>query len=373
VVGTGSSAIQAIPVLAREAARLFVFQRTPNYSVPAHNAPLVPEMQREWKANYGEYRRRAAATRNAILYVLNDKSALAAGEDERQEVYETRWQAGGIPFMASFNDLILNKESNETAAEFVRGKIREIVHDPAVAALLTPRDYPIGTKRICVDTDYYATFNRDNVTLVDVRRSPIEAITPDGLRTADAEYALDCIVFATGFDAMTGTLLSMDIAGRQGQTLREAWADGPRSHLGLMVAGFPNLFTITGPGSPSVLSNMMVSIEQHVEWIRDCLAFLRSRGLRTIEPTDEAQAAWVEHVRDVGERTLYPQANSWYVGANVPGKPRIFMPYIGGVPVYRRRCEEIAANGYEGFALRTGPEPSVRAGAAMERDRSPAL
>jgi cyclohexanone monooxygenase len=214
---------------------------------------------------------------------------------------------------------------------------------------LTPRDYPIGTKRICVDTDYYETFNRDNVTLVDVRKAPIEAITPTGPRTGEAAYVLDSIVFATGFDAMTGTLLAMDIAGRSRRTLREAWADGPRSYLGLMVAGFPNLFTITGPGSPSVLSNMMVSIEQHVGWVRDCLAHLQVHDINLIEATPEAEEGWMEHVREVGERTLYPRANSWYVGANIPGKPRTFMPYIGGVPVYRRRCEEIAARGYEGF------------------------
>ncbi len=220
-----------------------------------------------------------------------------------------------------------------------------------MAELLTPRDHPIGTKRICIDSGYFETFNRENVTLVDVRSAPIEAITPEGLRTTDKEYGLDSIVFATGFDAMTGTLLAMEITGRGGKALREVWEDGPRSHLGLMVAGFPNLFTITGPGSPSVLSNMMVSIEQHVTWIRDCLAHLRARGIGTIEATDEAEEAWIAHVREVGERTLYPQASSWYMGANIPGKPRIFMPYIGGVPVYRRICEEIAAEGYKGFRL----------------------
>jgi cyclohexanone monooxygenase len=349
VIGTGSSAIQAIPLLARQAGHLVVFQRTPNYSVPAHNHPLTPEFQRAWKAAYDEHRRRARETRNGILTSPNDVPALAVDEEERQRVYEARWQAGGIPFMAAFNDLILNEEANVTAAEFVRAKIRSIVRDPVVAELLTPRDYPIGTKRICVDTDYYETFNRDNVTLVDVRKAPIEAITPTGPRTGEAAYVLDSIVFATGFDAMTGTLLAMDIAGRSRRTLREAWADGPRSYLGLMVAGFPNLFTITGPGSPSVLSNMMVSIEQHVGWVRDCLAHLQVHDIAQIEATPEAEEAWMEHVREVGERTLYPRANSWYVGANIPGKPRTFMPYIGGVPVYRRRCEEIAARGYEGF------------------------
>jgi cyclohexanone monooxygenase len=352
VIGTGSSAIQAIPVIARQAARLLVFQRTPNYSVPARNRPMAPGYERDWKARYAEHRRRALEMRTAILVGLNDKPALEASEAERTREYEARWQAGGLPFMAAFNDLILSKQANDTAAEFVRGKIRAIVRDPAVADLLTPKDYPIGTKRVCVDTDYFDTFNRDNVTLVDVRRAPIESITAEGLRTRDETYALDSIVFATGFDAMTGALLAIDIAGRGGRTLRESWADGPCANLGLMVAGFPNLFTITGPGSPSVLSNMIVSIEQHVEWIADCLAYLRARGLATIETTADAEAAWVAHVREVGDRTLYPQANSWYMGANIPGKPRVLMPYIGGFPVYRRKLAELAASGYPGFRLR---------------------
>ena len=351
VVGTGSSAIQAIPVIARQARHLTVFQRTPNFSVPAQNRPMTPGYQQAWKENYPERRQRAMAVRNAILYVLNDKSALDASEEERRREYEARWEAGGIPFMAAFNDLILNKQANDTAADFVRAKIRSIVRDPAVAELLTPKDYPIGTKRICVDTDYFDTFNRNNVTLVDVHKVPIEAIMPDGLRTRAAAYRLDSIVFATGFDAMTGTLLAMEITGRGSRLLREKWATGPLTYLGLMTAGFPNMFMITGPGSPSVLTNMIVSIEQHVDWIAACLAQLRGRNLATIEATGEAEEAWVAHVREVGERTLYPQANSWYVGANIPGKPRVFMPYIGGFLVYKTKCDDIAAQGYAGFRL----------------------
>jgi cyclohexanone monooxygenase len=355
VVGTGSSGIQAIPVIARQARHLTVFQRTPNYSVPAQNRPMTPEYQRAWKENYPERRQRAMAVRNAILYTLNDKSALDASEEERRREYEARWEAGGIPFMAAFNDLILNRQANDTAADFVRAKIRSIVRDPAVAERLTPKDYPIGTKRICVDTDYYDTFNRNNVTLVDVRNVPIEAIMPDGLRTRDASYRLDSIVFATGFDAMTGTLLAMDITGRGGRSLREKWASGPLTYLGLMTAGFPNMFMITGPGSPSVLTNMIVSIEQHVDWIAACLAQLCSRNVTTIEATVEAEDAWVSHVREVGERTLYPQANSWYVGANIAGKPRVFMPYIGGFLVYKGKCDDMAAQGYAGFRLSPAP------------------
>ena len=351
VIGTGSSGIQSIPAIAREARHLTVFQRTPNFSVPAQNWPMTPEYERGWKQNYPERRQRAMAVRNAILYTLNDKSALDASEEERRREYEARWEAGGIPFLGAFNDLILKKESNDTAAEFVREKIRSIVRDPAVAARLTPKDYPIGTKRICVDTDYYATFNRDNVTLVDIRNEPIEAITPDGVRTRAASYRLDSLVFATGFDAMTGTLFAIDITGRGGLSLRDKWAAGPITYLGLMTAGFPNMFMITGPGSPSVLTNMIVSIEQHVDWIAACLAHLRSRGTPCIEATVEAEETWVQHVREVGERTLYPQTNSWYVGANIPGKPRVFMPYIGGFLIYKGKCDDIAARGYTGFQL----------------------
>jgi cyclohexanone monooxygenase len=351
VIGTGSSGIQAIPVIAREAAHLFVFQRTPNFSIPARNRPMTPDYERAWKANYAERRRRAREMRNAIYLDLNDKSALDATEEERRREYEARWRAGGFPFMAAFNDLIMNQASNDTAAAFVREKIRALVRDPVLADRLTPRGYPIGTKRICLDTGYFETFNRANVTLVDLRRSPIEAIMPDGIRTREATYALDSIVFATGFDAMTGALLAIDIAGRGGRTLREVWAHGPRTYLGLTVSGFPNLFMITGPGSPSVISNMIVSIEQHVDWIADCLGHLRARGATTIEAQPAAEDAWTAHVVEAGERTLYPRADSWYTGANIPGKPRVLLPYLGGFATYRRRCDEVATRGYEGFRL----------------------
>jgi len=293
-----------------------------------------------------------------MLFEQNEKSALEVPADERRREYEKRWQRGGVCVLGSFADLIVNKEANDTAAEFVHSKIREIVRDPAVAEKLLPRDHPFATKRLCVDTGYYATFNRDNVTLIDVRATPIEEITCTGLRTSDAEFTVDAIVFATGFDAMTGALSNIQIRGRAGAMLKEKWAGGPRTYLGLMVAGFPNLFTITGPGSPSVLSNMAVSIEQHVDWIADCLAYLRKHEVESMEATVDAEDAWVAHVNEVGNTTLFPQANSWYMGSNIPGKPRVFMPYIGGVGAYRQKCDEVAANGYEGFALRA----PVRAG-----------
>jgi cyclohexanone monooxygenase len=351
VIGTGSSAIQSIPIIARQAAHLFVFQRTPNYSMPAQNAPLDPEYECRVKAAYADFRRQARESRVGFVVERSGDSALAAPPDERQREYEKRWQRGGLGFSAAYTDILTNKDANDTAAEFFRDKIRAIVRDPAVAAALTPTDYPLGTKRLCVDTDYYATFNRDNVTLVDLRKTPLEAITPRGVRTEAAEYAADSLVFATGFDAMTGALLKIDIRGRGGVRLREKWAAGPRTYLGLAVAGFPNLFTITGPGSPSVLSNMIVSIEQHVDWIADCLQHLRGNQRQRIEATPEAEEKWVAHVNEVGHMTLYPLAKSWYMGANVPGKPRIFMPYIGGVGVYRQKCDEVAAAGYAGFTL----------------------
>ncbi len=354
VIGTGSSAIQSIPIIAAEAAHLFVFQRTPNFSVPARNAPLDPDFERQVKASYADFRRQARESRVGFVVDRSEASALAVTQEERRREYEKRWGRGGLGFTATYVDLLLDKDANDTAAEFCREKIRAAVHDPEIAEILLPKDYPVGTKRMCVDTGYYETFNRDNVTLVDIRRAPIEAITPDGLRTREAAYALDSLVFATGFDAMTGALLGIDIRGRGGRTLSDAWAEGPRTYLGLTVAGFPNLFAITGPGSPSVLSNMIVSIEQHVDWIADCIDRMRAQHHATIEATAAAQEAWVAHVNEIGHATLYPRANSWYMGANIPGKPRVFMPYIGGVGAYRQICDGVAAKGYEGFTLARG-------------------
>jgi cyclohexanone monooxygenase len=353
VIGTGSSAIQSIPIIAEQAAHLFVFQRTPNFSVPARNAPIDPEFERRVKAGYADFRRQARESRVGFVVERSEASALAVPPEDRRREYEKRWGRGGLGFTATYMDLLTNKDANETAAEFCRAKIRALVRDGAVAEALVPKHYPVGTKRMCVDTNYYETFNRDNVTLIDLRTTSIEAITPGGLRTRETAYALDSIVFATGFDAMTGALLSIDIRGRNGQTLREKWAEGPRTYLGLAVAGFPNLFAITGPGSPSVLSNMIVSIEQHVDWIADCVTYLRAHGYAAIEATAPAEEAWVGHVNEVGHATLYPLANSWYMGANIPGKPRIFMPYIGGVGTYRQICDGVAAKGYEGFSLRS--------------------
>lgn len=349
VVGTGSSAIQSIPLIAEQASHLFVFQRTPNYSIPAHNAPLDPETVARVKADYGGFRRQNSERPFGANFPINEHGALQVEADARAREYEARWQQGGLGFLTSFNDLIFDRAANETAAKFVRGKIRAIVRDPAVAELLSPKQV-IGCKRLCVDTDYYASFNRPNVTLVDVASAPIEEILPGGLRTANSSYELDAIVFATGFDAMTGAALAIDIRGAGGLALPEKWAAGPRTYLGLGTSGFPNLFLITGPGSPSVLSNMVPSIEQHVNWIADCIGWLRTHGHARIDATPEAEDAWVAHVNDVANLTLYPTCNSWYLGANVPGKPRVFMPYLG-FPPYVAKCNEVAAKGYEGFAV----------------------
>jgi cation diffusion facilitator CzcD-associated flavoprotein CzcO len=352
LVGTGSTGIQATPVIAETAAHLTVFQRTANYSVPAHNAPLTPEFKRWMKANHAEIRHVTRANTNGQPFFIEDRSVWDVTPEERQALYEAAWAKGGLQFRASFRDLLFDKEANDTAAEFLKNKVREIVRDPATAELLADIDHPYAAKRPPIDTGYFETFNRDNVSLVDVRAAPIERITPAGLRTAHAEYPLDIIVFATGFDAMTGPLLRMDIRGRAGLSLREAWAAGPRTYLGLQVAGFPNLFTITGPGSPSVLTNMPVAIEQHVEWITDCIAHMRAKGLATLEPREDAVEDWVAQVNAAADATLLPQASSsWYLGANVPGKPRVFMPYAGGMARYRAICDDIAAKGYQGFAV----------------------
>jgi cation diffusion facilitator CzcD-associated flavoprotein CzcO len=352
LIGTGSTGIQAAPVIAAEAAHLTVFQRTPNYTVPARNAPLAPDRAAEIKATYSAIREHARNSYGGFPFDPSGRSALEVTAEERQATYEALWQEGGFRFLfGSFYDLLVNEEANETAAEFIRDKIREVVADPQVAEILAPRDHPYGSKRPPIDTNYFETFNRPNVTLVDLRATPIEEITPEGLRTTATEHQLDVIVFATGFDAMTGALLKMDIRGRDGRSLRDKWAAGPRTYLGLQVAGFPNLFTITGPGSPSVLSNMPVSIEQHVEWIADCIAHLRSAGATGIEATPEAEEAWVEHVAEIAGLTLFSKASSWYLGANIPGKTRVFMPYVGGVATYRQRCDAVAAHGYEGFAI----------------------
>ena len=352
LVGTGSTGIQATPVIAATAAHLTVFQRTANYSVPARNVPLTREFKQYVKDNAAEIRRATRSTPNGHPFVNSERMTFESSPEERHALYEAAWETGGLQFRTTFQDMMVNKAANDTAADFIRGKIRQIVNDPATAQKLSDIDHPYAAKRPPIDTNYFETFNRGNVSLVDVRAAPIECITPDGIRTQDGDYPLDIIVFATGFDAMTGPMLRMDIRGRDGLSLAKAWESGPRNYLGLQVAGFPNLFTVTGPGSPSVLCNMPVAIEQHAEWIADCIAHMRDNGIERIEARPEAMDAWVEQVNAAANATLLPLAtHSWYLGANVPGKPRVFMPYAGGMARYREICADVAAKNYAGFAL----------------------
>jgi len=349
IIGTGSSAVQSIPILAEQAEHLVVFQRTPNYSIPARNAPLDPSYQAEVKASYAEFRKPYAGGDFGLDFDPSAHLWTDATPEERHAEFEWRWAAGGLGLVGSYADLFTNPAANEAVCEFIRTKIREVVEDAAVADLLAPRTF-IGCKRPCADTGYFETFNRSNVTLVDIRRTGIDEITPRGVRANGREYPADVLVLATGFDAMTGALFRIDIRGRGGALLREKWASGPRTFLGLATAGFPNFFTITGPGSPSVLANMIMGIEQHVDWIAGCIEHLRSRGLTRIEALRDAEDAWVAHVNEIAGRTIYPTCNSWYLGANIPGKPRVFMPYLG-FPRYVAKCEQVAASGYDGFVL----------------------
>ena len=361
IIGTGSSGVQSIPVIARQAKHLTVLQRTPNYNLPANNAPLPAEYRARIKHNYSEVRE---AQRHAQIgvsefsrglgglgsYAEPDQAILETTPEERQRALDEL----GFEAIRQYNDIALSPEANELACEMYREQVRRVVKDPETAEGLMPRDYPFGCKRPVIDIGYYETFNRDNVSLVDLRRGGIERITATGVQTAQGHFEFDVLVYATGFDAMTGALLRMDIRGRDGRTLAAHWDHGPKTYLGLQMTGFPNLFTVTGPGSPSVLSNMLVSIEQHVDWISDCINYLDQKGAGTIEPTAKAEDAWVRHVFEVADGTMLTDesCNSWYLGANIPGKPRIFMPYVAGVGAYRAQCDAIAADGYRGFAIR---------------------
>ena len=350
MIGTGSTGIQCAPVIASEAAHLTVFQRTANYSMPANNGPLSESFKQYVREHADDIRKVMHSTPNAHPFRICDRSAFDVTPAEREAIYEEAWQKGGLQFRATFRDLLTSQSANDTAAEFIKTKIRQIVRDPRKAAILSDIDHPFATKRPPIDTHYFETFNRDNVSLIDLRSDPIEAIVPKGVRTRTGLLELDILVFATGFDALTGPLLRVGIEGRHGRKLADVWRAGPRNYLGLQIPGFPNLFTITGPGSPSVLCNMPVAIEQHVDWITACIDHMRKRRLATVEPAEPAADQWLGQVQAAANATLLPKAkHSWYQGANVPGKPRIFMPYAGGMAQYRQICEQIVARGYEGF------------------------
>ncbi|WP_022978029.1 flavin-containing monooxygenase [Nevskia ramosa] len=348
VVGTGSSAIQAIPIIAEQAKHLTVFQRTPNFSVPAGNGPMNPDDERRVKASYADLRAREWDSDVGICARLapETRRALDVSEQEREAEYEKRWAAGGLYFYCSFVDLLTDKAANETITAFAQKKIREKVKDPVVAERLVPKDYPFGAKRICADTGYYETYNRDNVRLVDVKAEPIREIVPEGLKVGSEIHELEVIIFATGFDAMTGTLLNIDIRGRDGLAFKEHWNEGPRSLYGIMPSGFPNLYITTGPGSPSVLYNMVLGNQYHVDWIMGCIEHLASSGLTTIEAKPEPESAWRDTVNAIGKMTLFGEASSWYMGDNVPGKPRVVLPYLGGFRSYKKICDEEAERGY---------------------------
>jgi cation diffusion facilitator CzcD-associated flavoprotein CzcO/acetyl esterase/lipase len=367
VIGTGSSAIQSIPIIAKQATQLTVFQRTPNFSIPAYNGPVPPDKKAAKQKNRAQYREEARWSGAGVPLPKPTISALMVSDAEREAAYEEAWRKSGImEFLGTYADHLASPVANDFLAEFVRNKIRGIVKDPVTAEALCPKNHPIGTKRLCVDSGYYETYNRPNVQLVDLRAKPLATITETGVAFGDEVLEVDAIVFATGFDAMTGAIVGVDVEGRDGKTLKDAWADGPMTYLGLMTKGFPNLYMVTGPGSPSVLSNMVVSIEQHVDWIVDCIDHMRTHEFQTIEPTQQAVERWVQHVNDFANITLFPQANSWYMGANVPGKPSVFLPYPGGVDRYRGVCNEVVAKDYVGF-VRSGPEGEVSNDGVIQR------
>ncbi|WBP94597.1 NAD(P)/FAD-dependent oxidoreductase [Mycolicibacterium neoaurum] len=354
VIGTGSSGIQSIPIIAEQAAQLYVFQRTPNYSVPAGNRPLSTDEINRAKATYDERRRMSWRSGGGSPHVAHPKMTMEATPDERREAFEKRWQLGGVLFSKTFADQMIDMEANDEARKFYEEKIRAVIDDPKVADLLIPKDHPIGTKRICTDTNYFQTFNRPNVELVSVRATPIESVDATGITTTNRHVDVDAIVLATGFDAMTGTLAKIDIVGRNGRRLVESWSDGPRTYLGLGVDGFPNLFLVSGPGAPAVLANMVLHAEAHINWIADAIDYLDKHEVAAIEATADAVDDWVAECNRRADATLFPKANSWYMGANVPGKPRVFMLFIGGFATYLGICADVANAGYKGFSLLKG-------------------
>ena len=368
IIGTGSSAVQAIPELAKAAGHLTVFQRTPVYTVPANRKAMRDAVESEFKENYRHIRERQWDNRGGVSNFRPSRSVRSKSKrgmgggrrgdagliksispEQRQAMIDER----GLEVILNFADVYTDPSANEIANDLFRSTVREMVDDAEVAEKLLPQDYGLGCKRQVLDRDYYPTFNRDNVTLVDLKQTPIERITPSGLTTEDAEYDLDVLIYATGFDAMTGALLKLNITGRDGRQLTDKWEFGPVAYLGLQMEGFPNLFTVTGPGSPSVLCNMLVAIEQHVNWIGDCIKYLDGKGLNSIEPLPESEQQWVQQVNKVADGTMFtaPSCNSWYLGANIEGKPRIFMPYVGGFPQYRVHCEAETDEGYPGFSV----------------------
>ncbi len=351
-IGTGSTGIQAVPVIAAEAKHLTVFQRTANYSIPARNKPLTEEFKKQVKENFQYYKDLIKRTPNAHPFEISDRLVSDVNSEEMNQIYEKAWEKGGLQFRAAFNDLVTNLEANKTASDFIKNKINETVLNKKFASILSDIDHPYAGKRPPIDSNYFETYNRDNINLIDLRRDPIKCINKNGIETEKNNFDLDIIVFATGYDAMTGPLLNMNIFGKNNLKLENDWKEGPKTFLGLQIPGFPNLFTITGPGSPSVLTNMPMAIEQHVEWIRDCISFMIKKEYTTIEARPNLAKKWGEEVNRVANKTLLPTVkHSWYLGANIPGKPRLFMPYAGGLPRYSKICDEVKRNNFEDFIL----------------------
>ena len=351
-IGTGSTGIQAVPVIAAEAQHLTVFQRTANYSIPARNKPLTDQFKKHVRENFNFYKELIKKTPNGHPFEISERLVSDVTEKEMNEIYEKAWEKGGLQFRATFNDLITNLEANKTASDFIKNKIIQTVKNKKFAKILSDIDHPYAGKRPPIDSHYFEAYNRDNIDLVDLKVEPIEHINKNGIQTLKNHYDLDIIVFATGYDAMTGPLLNMNITGKNNLMLKEVWEEGPKTYLGIQVPGFPNLFTVTGPGSPSVLTNMPMAIEQHVEWIRDCIQFMIQKNYNTIEASNKDSEKWGKEVNKVANKTLLPTVkHSWYLGANIPGKPQVFMPYAGGLPKYSEICNDIKKQNYKGFVL----------------------
>ena len=348
IIGTGSSCIQSMPLIAKEAEHLYVYQRTPNFVVPAQNRKLSDKEVAAIKSDYKGFRAKAYAGPNAFLFPRHDQSVFELSVEERRMRFDEQWEIGGLPFLGAFNDVLLNEKSNKEVADYWRSRIDDVVEDPVIADLLTPGEY-FGCKRLCAGTDYYEAYNRHNVTLVDVSKSGIDCLTPTGLRAEGKDYDLDAIIYATGFDAMTGSVTRIKITGTGGRRIQDKWVDGPHNYLGLSISGFPNMFNMVSAGSPSVLATMVTCAEQHGDWVADCLQYMRKHNYTCIDATPEAEADWMTEVNRAADLSLRSKCDSWYIGANVEGKARSFAPYIGGWPTYVEKCKSVAAKSYEGF------------------------